>query len=42
MTYAQDHHSTHISQQFNDELEQVRTELLTMGGIVERQVNDAI
>ncbi|WP_261842859.1 phosphate signaling complex protein PhoU [Aliamphritea ceti] len=42
MTYEQDHHSTHISQQFNDELEQVRTELLTMGGIVERQVTDAI
>jgi len=37
-----DNYSTHISQQFNDELEQIRTELLTMGGIVERQVHDAV
>lgn len=35
-------YSTHISQQFNDELEQIRTQLLTMGGIVERQVSDAV
>ncbi|PIE25197.1 MAG: phosphate transport system regulatory protein PhoU [Neptuniibacter caesariensis] len=35
-------YSTHISQQFNDELEQIRTQLLTMGGIVERQVHDCI
>ena len=35
-------YSTHISQQFNTELEQIRTQLLTMGGIVERQVHDAI
>ncbi|MEH6576174.1 MAG: phosphate signaling complex protein PhoU [Amphritea sp.] len=42
MAYEQDHHSTHISQRFNEELEQIRTELLTMGGIVERQVNDAV
>lgn len=42
MTYEQDHHSTHISQKFNDELEQIRTHLLTMGGVVERQVNDAV
>lgn len=42
MTYEQDHHSTHISQKFNDELEQIRTHLLTMGGAVERQVNDAV
>jgi phosphate transport system protein len=39
---TKDTFSTHISQQFNDELEQIRTELLTMGGIVERQVHDAI
>lgn len=38
----EDNYSTHISQQFNDELEQIRTQLLTMGGIVERQVNDAV
>jgi len=42
VTYEQDHHSTHISQKFNDELEQIRTHLLTMGGVVERQVNDAV
>jgi len=38
----EDNYSSHISQQFNDELEQIRTQLLTMGGIVERQVNDAV
>jgi hypothetical protein len=35
-------YSTHISQQFNEELENIRTELLTMGGIVERQVSEAV
>ena len=34
--------SRHISQQFNHELESIRTEMLAMGGIVERQVRDAI
>lgn len=34
--------STHISQQFNEELEKIRTQMLTMGGIVERQVSDAV
>ncbi|MGB0466041.1 MAG: phosphate signaling complex protein PhoU [Pontibacterium sp.] len=38
----EDNYSSHISQQFNDELEQIRTALLTMGGVVERQVNDAV
>ncbi|WP_027858360.1 phosphate signaling complex protein PhoU [Marinobacterium jannaschii] len=38
----EDNYSSHISQQFNDELEQIRTQLLTMGGIVERQVHDAV
>ena len=38
----EDNYSDHISQQFNDELEQIRTSLLTMGGVVERQVTDAI
>lgn len=37
-----DSYSSHISQQFNRELETIRTQMLTMGGIVERQVNDAI
>ncbi|MFY0658024.1 MAG: phosphate signaling complex protein PhoU [Neptunomonas phycophila] len=42
MELNKDSYSTHISQQFNDELELIRTELLTMGGIVERQVHDAV
>lgn len=37
-----DNYSSHISQQFNEELEQIRTQLLTMGGIVERQVHDCL
>jgi len=40
--FEKDNYSTHISAQFNDELEKIRTQMLTMGGIVERQVNDAI
>ena len=32
----------HISQQFNAELEEVRSHLLAMGGLVEKQVNDAV
>lgn len=32
----------HISQQFNAELEEVRTHFLAMGGLVEKQVTDAI
>lgn len=42
MEFDNDNYSSHISQQFNDELEQIRTQLLTMGGVVERQVHDAI
>lgn len=42
MEFEKDNYSTHISAQFNDELEKIRTQMLTMGGIVERQVNDAI
>ena len=34
--------SHHISQQFNNELEELRNNLLSMGGLVEKQVTDAI
>lgn len=42
MDLTTDAHTHHISQQFNEELEQVKTHLLEMGGLVERQVGDAI
>ncbi|MDX1454963.1 MAG: phosphate signaling complex protein PhoU [Gammaproteobacteria bacterium] len=32
----------HISQQFNEELEDIRNHVLTMGGIVEQQIGDAV
>lgn len=32
----------HISQQFNEELEAVRSKVLTMGGMVEQQLADAV
>lgn len=32
----------HISRQFNAELEEVRTHILTMGGLVEQQIGDAL
>ena len=34
-----DVHSHHISQQFNVELDDVKTHLLEMGGLVEQQVS---
>ncbi|WP_163836016.1 phosphate signaling complex protein PhoU [Spartinivicinus ruber] len=37
-----DTHTQHISQQFNAELEEVRNSLLAMGGLVEKQVSDAV
>ncbi len=36
------HIDQHISQQFNDDLEKLRTSLLEMGGLVERQITDAV
>ena len=35
-------HSQHISRKFNAELEDVKTSMLEMGGIVEKQLSDAI
>ncbi len=35
-------HTHHISQQYNIELEAIRTHLSEMGGLAQRQVNDAI
>jgi len=34
--------SHHISQDFNEELQEVHTRVLTMGGLVEKQISDAI
>ncbi len=36
-----DLHAHHISQQFNTELDAIKTRMLEMGGLVEKQVNDA-
>ena len=35
-------HSHHISQQFNTELEEIKSRLLEMGGLVEKQLADAL
>lgn len=42
MDLTSDAHAGHISQQFNDDLEHVKNHLLEMGGLVEKQVGDAI
>ena len=42
METGTDNITHHISQQFNQDLETVKTHLLEMGGYVERQVNEAI
>ncbi|MEJ2441864.1 MAG: phosphate signaling complex protein PhoU [Exilibacterium sp.] len=36
------HLDQHISQQFNTDLEELKTQLLEMGGVVEQQLSDAI
>lgn len=36
-----DLHAHHISQQFNSELDDIKTRMLEMGGVVEKQVADA-
>lgn len=42
MDTTKDSHSKHISQQFNQDLTALRTQLLNMGGLVEKQVADAV
>tara|TARA_R110002072_G_scaffold622_9_gene4849 strand:- start:1844 stop:2566 length:723 start_codon:yes stop_codon:yes gene_type:complete len=42
MDNMKESHSKHISQQFNQDLADVRNQLLNMGGVVEKQVADAV
>lgn len=42
MDFKKEAYTRHISQQFNEELEQVKNRLLEMGGLVEQQLTDAI
>ena len=42
MNQQLEHHTHHISQQFNIELEEVKNHMLEMGGMVEKQLNDAL
>ncbi|MCB8889430.1 MULTISPECIES: phosphate signaling complex protein PhoU [Halomonadaceae] len=42
MDITSDTHSQHISRQFNQELEELKTHLMAMGGLVEKQVQNAV
>ena len=42
MDNMKESHSKHISQQFNQDLSDLRNQLLNMGGVVEKQVSDAV
>ncbi|WP_192035681.1 phosphate signaling complex protein PhoU [Halomonas sp. YLGW01] len=42
MDITSDSHSQHISRQFNHELEDLKNHLMAMGGLVEKQVQDAV
>lgn len=42
MDITSDIHNRHISRQFNQELEELKTHLMAMGGLVEKQVQDAV
>ncbi|WP_447530394.1 phosphate signaling complex protein PhoU [Vreelandella sp. TE19] len=42
MDITSDTHSQHISRQFNQELEELKTRLMAMGGLVEKQVQNAV
>lgn len=42
MKATQEVYTAHISRRFNEELEAIRSQLLEMGGLVEKQVKDAV
>ncbi|MDA0687989.1 MAG: phosphate signaling complex protein PhoU [Proteobacteria bacterium] len=42
MNSSADSHGHHISRQFNSDLEEVRKHMLEMGGLVEKQLGDAL
>lgn len=42
MAFDKDAHTDHISQQFNEELETIKSHLMTMGGVAETQLNQAL
>ncbi|ANF56395.1 phosphate signaling complex protein PhoU [Halotalea alkalilenta] len=42
MDISSEQHSQHISRQFNQELEGLKTHLMAMGGLVEKQILDAL